>query len=71
MALLNRLLAAIIAWLGEHHASDLALLNLTLPTVPTAIPRLHFTQAQQLILDRYGVDVRGEPDLSPQDERWV
>jgi nondiscriminating aspartyl-tRNA synthetase len=71
MALLNRLLAAIIAWLGEHHASDLALLNLTLPTVPAEIPRLHFTQAQQLILDRYGVDVRGEPDLSPQDERWV
>jgi nondiscriminating aspartyl-tRNA synthetase len=71
MTLLNRLLAGILGWLSEHHAHELALLDLTLPTVPAEIPRLHFTAAQQMILDRTGVDVRGEPDLSPQDERWL
>ena len=35
------------------------------------IPHIHFAEAQELILARHGVDVRGEPDLSPQDERWL
>ena len=41
------------------------------PEVPAEIPHIHFAEAQELILRRHGVDVRGEPDLSPQDERWL
>jgi nondiscriminating aspartyl-tRNA synthetase len=35
------------------------------------VPRITFRQAQQIILDRYGEDRFHEPDLSPQDERWL
>ena len=43
----------------------------TLPVVPAQIPVIHFTEAQDLILQLHGVDNRGEPDLAPQDERWL
>jgi len=32
---------------------------------------IHFSDAQELIFTRHKTDVRGEPDLSPQDERWL
>jgi nondiscriminating aspartyl-tRNA synthetase len=71
MALLRDVLAAILDGLRGDHAPELALLGARLPEVPAAIPHLHFSDAQELILRRHGVDVRGEPDLSPQDERWL
>ncbi len=71
MALLRDVLAGIFAELQERYSSELALLNAQLPTVPREIPRIHFSDAQELIYRRYGTDVRGEPDLAPQDERWL
>ncbi len=71
MALLRDVLAAIFETLCTQYATELALLNVQLPAVPEEIPCLHFSEAQALIYHRYGVDVRGEPDLSPQDERWL
>ncbi|MCB9154885.1 MAG: aspartate--tRNA(Asn) ligase [Caldilineae bacterium] len=64
-------IAGIIATLEDSYAAELDLLNARLPAVPAAIPHIHFADAQDLILQRHGVDVRGEPDLSPQDERWL
>ncbi len=43
----------------------------TMPAVPAEIPHIQFAEAQELILRRTAIDVRGEPDLSPQDERWL
>ena len=57
--------------LRERYAAELTLLGAQLPEVPAEIPHIHFAEAQELILARHGVDVRGEPDLSPQDERWL
>jgi nondiscriminating aspartyl-tRNA synthetase len=71
MAVLRDVLAGILATLAEQHAADLALLGVTLPVVPATIPHLHFSEAQTWIWQQHGVDVRGEPDLSPQDERWL
>lgn len=71
MALLREVLAAIFSTLEQHDAADLVLLNAALPAVPATIPALHFAEAQDLIFQKHGVDVRGEPDLSPQDERWL
>ena len=71
MGLVQEVVAAILAGLRETRAAELALLNASLPVVPAAIPRVHFAEAQELILHRHGLDVRGEPDLSPQDERWL
>ncbi|HEX6289172.1 MAG TPA: aspartate--tRNA(Asn) ligase [Herpetosiphonaceae bacterium] len=71
MALLREVLAAILSDFHERHAADLQMLNVQLPPVPATIPHIHFSDAQELIWQRHGVDVRGEPDLSPQDERWL
>ena len=71
MATLRDTLAGIFATLRERYAPELALTAVTLPDVPAEIPHIHFAEAQELIFQRHGVDVRGEPDLSPQDERWL
>ena len=71
MALLRDVIAGILESLVEHYASELKLLRVQMPAVPGEIPHIHFTEAQELIFLRYGTDVRGEPDLSPQDERQL
>ncbi len=71
MALARDVIAGILEKLQGGYATELALLEARLPAVPAAIPHIHFAEAQELILQRHGVDVRGEPDLSPQDERWL
>jgi len=56
----------------QEEASDaLALLNITLPTVPEAIPVIHFADAQDLLFRETGEDARQEPDLAPAHERWL
>ena len=71
MALVREVIAGIIANLEQQGSTELALLEARLPVVPAEIPHIHFAAAQDLILELHGVDVRGEPDLSPQDERWL
>jgi nondiscriminating aspartyl-tRNA synthetase len=71
MAVLRDVIAAVLATLAEHYASDLSTTGAVLPQVPREIPHVHFTEAQELIWRRHAVDVRGEPDLAPQDERWL
>lgn len=71
MALLRDVIDHILTSLGEKCAAELALTNVTLPTVPASIPHIHFSEAQELILKLHGVDNRHEPDLAPQDERWL
>jgi nondiscriminating aspartyl-tRNA synthetase len=71
MALLRDLLAGIFDTLRERYPAELAVLDVRLPQVPAEIPHIHFAEAQELIFRRHGMDVRGEPDLSPQDERWL
>lgn len=71
MALLRDVLANIFETLAQQHSAELTLLEAKLPVVPAEIPGIHFSDAQELIYKRHGVDVRGEPDLSPQDERWL
>ena len=71
MAVARDVLAAVMERFRTANAADLALLGAALPDVPAEIPHIHFSDAQELIFQRHGVDVRGEPDLSPQDERWL
>jgi nondiscriminating aspartyl-tRNA synthetase len=71
MALLRDVLAGILETLQQDYLAELELLHAQLPTVPAEIPSIHFSDAQEFIYHRYGADVRGEPDLSPQDERWL
>ncbi|MBE2221291.1 MAG: aspartate--tRNA(Asn) ligase [Anaerolineae bacterium] len=71
MAVVREVLAGIFAELETRYSAELTLLQANLPQVPAKIPHIHFAAAQELIYERHGVDVRGEPDLSPQDERWL
>ncbi len=71
MAMVREVMAGILSNLEQQGAAELALLEARLPVVPEQIPHIHFAEAQELILKLHGVDVRGEPDLSPQDERWL
>jgi nondiscriminating aspartyl-tRNA synthetase len=71
MALLRDIIANILTTFSEQYAAELDLLRVQMPIVPAQIPHVHFADAQALIFKRHGVDVRGEPDLSPQDERWL
>ena len=71
MALLRDVIAHILETLNEQYASELKVLHLEVPDVPATIPHIHFSEAQELIFTRYATDVSGEPDLSPQDERWL
>ncbi|MEA3336048.1 MAG: aspartate--tRNA(Asn) ligase [Chloroflexota bacterium] len=71
MAFAREVITGILTTLAENHGAELDLLKALMPAVPDPIPHIHFADAQDLILERHGVDVRAEPDLSPQDERWL
>jgi nondiscriminating aspartyl-tRNA synthetase len=71
MALLRDTLAGVFARMAADCGAELALLGARLPAVPARIPHIHFSEAQELILRLHGVDSRGEPDLAPQEERWL
>ena len=71
MALLREVIAGILEKFSASYAGELQLLKVQLPTVPEQIPYIHFAEAQELIYRLHNVDERGEPDLSPQGERWL
>jgi nondiscriminating aspartyl-tRNA synthetase len=71
MALLRNVVEHMITSLAQQCGPELALTGVTLPVVPATIPHIHFSEAQELILRLHGVDNRNEPDLAPQDERWL
>jgi nondiscriminating aspartyl-tRNA synthetase len=71
MALLRDVIAGMAAAVRERAPHASGLLNAKVPDVPERIPELHFPDAQELIAGHAGWDPRGEPDLSPADERWL
>ncbi len=70
-AVLHQVLIGIFTELTTHYSQELTLLKAELPDIPAQLPHIHFAEAQELIWQKHGMDVRGEPDLSPQDERWM
>ncbi|HXS61720.1 MAG TPA: aspartate--tRNA(Asn) ligase [Streptosporangiaceae bacterium] len=71
MAMLRDTIAGMAAGVQEHAGEAADLLDAKVPQVPAQIPELDFAQAQKLIAKKAGWDPRGEPDLSPADERWL
>ena len=71
MSVLRDTIAGMLTGVGERARSAVELLGLALPSVPAKIPQIHFRDAQELIATGSGRDPRGEPDLSPADERWL
>jgi nondiscriminating aspartyl-tRNA synthetase len=71
MGYLTRVIARMVAEARARGAAELALLGADVPEVPATIPSLYYPEAQELLLARYGVDCRGEPDLAPEHERLL
>ena len=71
MRLETRLMGHIVAHLESECATEFALLGATLPKTPEQFPHMKLREAQELIYKETGKDVRDEPDLEPEDERWL
>jgi nondiscriminating aspartyl-tRNA synthetase len=71
MALLRDVIAGMVTAVRERACYAAELLKVQLPEIPEQIPELDFASAQELIARQAGWDPRGEPDLSPADERWL
>ncbi|RME30428.1 aspartate--tRNA(Asn) ligase [Candidatus Parcubacteria bacterium] len=72
MRILEGVIRDIVAAITQEHAYDLALLGAHEPLVPHGeFPVIRLPEALALITERTGRDVRNEPDLSPEDERWL
>jgi nondiscriminating aspartyl-tRNA synthetase len=71
MAVLRDVIAAMVSAAERQAGGAAELLDVRLPVVPERIPQLHFADAQELIAGSAHWDPRGEPDLSPADERWL
>lgn len=61
----------ILKEVNEKCKDELALFNATIPAVSESIPTLKLREAQQIIFERTGRDVRAEKDPSPEDEREI
>jgi nondiscriminating aspartyl-tRNA synthetase len=71
MAVLRKAIDGMVTAVRDQAGPAAGLLAAKLPEVPAVIPDIHFTDAQELIAASAGYDPRGEPDLSPADERWL
>jgi nondiscriminating aspartyl-tRNA synthetase len=72
MAVLMRLMRFIKTRLAEQSADDFAVCGATLPLVPEGdFPTMKLREAQELIKKETGKDKTKEPDLEPEDERWL
>ena len=71
MATLTGVIAAMVERARLLSGREPLLRDAALPDVPATIPAIYFPDAQQLLLDRFGVECRGEPDLAPEHERLL
>jgi nondiscriminating aspartyl-tRNA synthetase len=71
MAILTRTLEGMLTAAREEAGDALVLLGIEPPVVPRDIPSIHFADAQELIAQATGEDLRGELDLAPAHERWL
>ena len=67
----NELMKYLGAHLAQTCAAEFELLNAEIPVVPENIPHMKLREAQELIFKETGKDKRQEPDLEPEDERWL
>lgn len=67
----NRLMMSICDHLRDTCEREFELLGAEIPNVPERIPFMKLREAQELIFKETGKDCRTEPDLEPEDERWL
>ena len=60
-----------LKYAAKKHASILKQFDAREPAIPAKIPRLKMREAQEIIFEQTGRDVRHEPDLGPEDEKDI
>lgn len=71
ITLVTGLIRAIVTRVNETCAAELALLGVDTALAPETFPVMTLREAQALILKETGVDKTKEPDLEPEDERFL
>ena len=73
MRMITRLLRSITLHLEDSSASEFGALDASLPFVGDGdlFPVMKLREAQELIKRETGEDKTSEPDLEPEDERWL
>lgn len=74
MRILTGLMRHLRTHLEATCGAEFTTLGIELPKVPTegdTFPFMKLREAQELIKERTGVDKTSEPDLEPEDERWL
>lgn len=67
----TRFMHALAAQMQKKCAKEFEILGAALPATPEKFPILKLREAQELIFKETGRDNRAEPDLEPEDERWL
>ncbi len=67
------LMSHITEYLKTHNQAELDTLKVSPPLIPEGevFPYMKLREAQALIKERTGQDKTSEPDLEPEDERWL
>lgn len=73
MKIETELMRFVVERLHERCTDDFKLLGVELPLIPDSdlFPHMKLREAQELILKETGKDKTNEPDLEPEDERWL
>lgn len=71
IALVTKLMQVVIKQVNENCAAELKLLEVEEALAPETFPTMTLREAQALILKETGVDKTSEPDLEPEDERFL
>lgn len=73
MRIETELMRFIVERLRQRCAADFEMLQAALPLVPDGevFPHMKLREAQELIKKETGKDKTSEPDLEPEDERWL
>ncbi|MDP2593350.1 MAG: aspartate--tRNA(Asn) ligase [bacterium] len=71
MKMATEILRHIVAVLKEKSENDFSVMGAKIPEVPKEIPHMKLREAQELIKKETGQDKTSEPDLEPEDERWL
>lgn len=73
MRMETSLLKYIVGEIGKNCANELNVLGMELPAIPKGdiFPHMKLREAQELIRKETGQDKTSEPDLEPEDERWL
>lgn len=71
MHMIQETLRSIAHNVSEKLGKELAYFNMSAPLTPEKFPVLKLREVQELIKTETGKDTVGEPDLEPEDERWI